>query len=204
MKVGLFKIFFSWLFVITMLSSVAQNQPVLDVFSATENNGIVYLNWRILAGGTCNGTNVLRSTDSLNFTEIGRIFGVCGDLSEPVSYSFIDEEPVANKRNYYRLELGLGNFSETIFTDVIDLEDQAYQVRPNPINTKAKIHFRNPKMQVQTIHIYAINGQLISSIATRDDFFEVNGQTLENGIYVFSIAPENGEGIIKGKMMVQH
>lgn len=186
------------------LLSAAQNQPELDVFSATENNGAVYLSWRILAGGTCNGTNVLRSTDSLNFTEIGRIFGVCGDLSEPVSYSFIDESPIPNKRNYYRLELGKGNFSETIYTDVIDLGEQVYQIRPNPVQSKAKIYFDNSDKQVQTLSIYGINGQLIYAASGSNEFFEVDVQALHNGMYIFSITPENGQSITKGKILVQH
>lgn len=197
-------ILFFFGFMLSVLSSTAQNQAVVDVFSATESNGVVYLNWRILAGGTCNGTNVLRSTDSLNYIEIGRIFGVCGDLSEPVSYSFIDEAPISNQRNYYRLELGPANFSETIYTDIIDLNEQAYQVRPNPIKTKAKIYFGNSNKQIQTLNIYNINGQKLTTATSRDDYFEVDVQTVENGMYIFSIVPEDGQSIIKGKMMVQH
>lgn len=204
MKFGFTKIIYIWIFMLTMLSAKAQDQPVLDVFFATENNGVVYLNWRILAGGTCNGTNVLRSSDSLNFTEIGRIFGVCGNLSKPESYSFIDESPVSNKRNYYRLELGPWNFSETIYTDIIDLNEQAYQIRPNPIQTKAKIYYRNTKKLKQTLSIYNIIGQKMVSLTSRDEYFEIDVRTLENGMYVFSIIPEDGQSIIKGKMIVQH
>ncbi len=84
----------------------AQHNPIPGNFSLFENNGKVYLNWSIVSGSTCNGIQIYRSTDSVMFTQVGNIPGICGSSSSAISYNFIDDNPVKNKVNYYRLELG--------------------------------------------------------------------------------------------------
>ena len=81
-------------------------QNALDRFTAQQVNNEVLLNWTIKSGFTCNGIEILSSSDSLNFTNIGKIEGICGAVDEPISYTFSHKAPAQNKINYYRLELG--------------------------------------------------------------------------------------------------
>ena len=92
----------------------AQDVPDIGYFNVSSGGGKVYLAWQLKAGGTCFGIQVHRSADGLNFEEIGGIEGVCGDLTNPESHSFTDDDPPVNQRVYYRLELGLGNFTEAL------------------------------------------------------------------------------------------
>jgi len=101
--------------------SVAQNHPILGKFSISENNGDVYLSWSIIAGSSCNGIQIYRSIDSINFSQIGDIPGVCGSVDFTQTYDFTDNNPVKNKVNYYRLELGNQDFSQIVSIEIIDI-----------------------------------------------------------------------------------
>ena len=88
----------------------AQRHPILGKFYLSENKGTVDLHWSIMEGSTCNGIQIYRSNDSIQFSKIGEISGVCGSISEEQSYTFSDVNPFRNQVNYYRLELGIHGF----------------------------------------------------------------------------------------------
>ena len=98
----------SIIFVLLVIAktSYAQFHPIVDRFDVFEASGKVYVSCVISSGSTCNGVDVLCSEDSTNFITVGQIGGVCGSSSEPIAYNFIDENPIRNKRIYYKLELG--------------------------------------------------------------------------------------------------
>src|SRR5437870_3891883 len=87
-------------------------QTLLPVFEAIQVENRVQLNFTISAGNTCNGIQIFRSPDAVNFIEIGDIQGVCGSSDRSESYFFIDQAPLKNKTNYYRLQLGTLGSSE--------------------------------------------------------------------------------------------
>ncbi|MGY8927636.1 MAG: hypothetical protein ACKVJC_10130, partial [Flavobacteriales bacterium] len=66
------------LFMFIGFSSLSQNEDVISHFSATEFNGKVLLTFAITQGNTCNGVVILHSTDSVNFTQVESIEGICG------------------------------------------------------------------------------------------------------------------------------
>ena len=180
----------------------AQHNPILDNFTVFENNGKVYLNWTIISGSTCNGIQIYRSTDSINYIQVGSIAGICGSSSTAVNYNFTDNNPEKNKINYYRLELGSNGSSEILSVEIIDIES-GYQIRPNPVIGKAKIYFdNNTKLQHQ-LFIYNLNGFQIFSSTTKEDFFELNTETFLTGIYLFTISTEGNFPKATGKLMVQ-
>lgn len=62
----------------------AQEHPYLSTFTVQEGFGTVELAWTMIAGSTCEGTSILRSTDGSDFHVIGRIEGLCGAVGEPI------------------------------------------------------------------------------------------------------------------------
>ena len=98
----------------------AQNEDVVLNFSATEFNGKVLLTWSVTQGNTCNGILILHGTDTLNYSQIGSIEGICGSTAEVIKYQFTDISPNVNQTNYYRLSLGGIGFSYPVIVDVID------------------------------------------------------------------------------------
>ena len=193
-----------WLLLLIAQFTVAQQNPILGHFSVFEGNGKVFMSWQIIAGSACNGIQIYRSTDSLHFIEIGDIPGICGNITTAQDYNFTDYEPEINKINYYRLQLGNNGFSEIIAVEIIRLEIGGYQIRPNPVSANAKIYFDNNKMTEHTFVLYNISGKIVSTITTKEDFFDLQASNLFSGLYFFSITNDNSIEKAKGKILIQH
>lgn len=177
--------------------------PILESFNALLNNEEVTLKWTIKSGSTCNGVRIHRSTDSINYSQIGLRAGVCGSSENPVSYSFIDESPAPNTFNYYKLELGLQGFSDPISIEYIQLNNDQYQVRPNPIKNKATIYFYNPSNLKNTFILYNISGNILlqyENITSEEINIDLANK-LGGGMYYFKIENEKGN-IIKGSVSI--
>ena len=154
-------------------SSSGQNNTILDSFTAIEIDGTVFLKWIISSGSTCNGINIFRSDDTVGFMQIGRIDGICGDPGSPQPYDFIDEHPLKNKVNYYRLELGTKGYSEIISIEIIDLEKNNYQVRPNPVSDQARIYFDLDENESYILTVYNIQGCMVDNRMVSHSSLEV-------------------------------
>jgi hypothetical protein len=201
------RILLSYFIVLTFLlalSSKAQGQDgtVQLEFSATEISGKIFLAWTMNFGQTCNGIDITRSTDNLNFSTIGDIQGVCGSPTDTVSYSFIDESPNPNQINYYRLTLGNLGPSQTLSVEIINLEGTGYQVRPNPIIEQGRIYFDNDRSEEHGLTLFSVNGLAIKELTTRSDFFEINTSDLPAGLYIFRIENNQGADKAAGKLLV--
>ncbi len=182
--------------------AVAQNAPELNRFNVSEYRGQVYLAWELAAGSTCNGIRVERSEDGESFTRIGNIYGVCGSFSEPVSYDFTDTKPIINKRSYYRLEMGKGFFSEIVSLEIINIQN-GYHIRPNPVSNNGKIYFSNESRFEHHIQIISPKGFVVHQASTNQDFFEINADSFQSGIYFFVISTANDPKKASGRVMVQ-
>ncbi|NPD47621.1 MULTISPECIES: T9SS type A sorting domain-containing protein [unclassified Lentimicrobium] len=188
---------------LTLISNILLAQRTeLDYFEATENQDEVLLKWAISKGSTCNGITITHSSDSLYFSPIGRIEGVCGDADTPQPYSFVDLNPLKNQKNYYKLELGTSSFSEVISITLVNKNEEGYQIRPQPIHSEANIYFDNPDFNTAQLHIYNFNGQLIYQSQSRENYFEINSAPWSSGLLFFSILLDDKE--IKGKLLIAH
>lgn len=182
----------------------AQSHPILGKFSISETEGRVFLSWSIIAGSTCNGIQIYRSTDSINFSQIGDIAGVCGSVDFEQPYDLTDNNPVKNKVNYYRLELGNQGFSQTVSIEIIDIESSGFQIRPHPANSEAVIYFDNNTKQEQQLTLYNMNGIAVFTAVTKEDFFQLNTSLLQSGLYLFIISVSGNLPTAQGKLLVQH
>jgi len=202
--------FASKIFVLLLLLSqptkiiIAQTHPILGKFYISENEGDVYLSWSIIAGSSCNGIQIYRSTDSINFSQIGEIAGVCGSVNFEQLYDFTDNNPVKNKANYYRLQLGNQGLSQIVSIEIIDIESSDYQIRPNPTNAETKIYFDNNNKREYELSVFKFNGIKILSATVKDDFFILNTSELQSGLYLFTISASGNLPTAKGKLLVQH
>ena len=181
----------------------AQQDSILGKFSLSESNGLVAISWQIVAGSTCNGIQIYRSTDAVNFTRIGYIPGICGSLDEPVNYSFTDTTPVRNAINYYYLEFGGVGASQVIGIEVIDKSQSGYQVRPNPIQNEGTIYFESQIGIDYLLRIYDAMGKEVYSAETTGDHFDIITSDFSPGQYVFIISTSGDAASFKGKFIVQ-
>ncbi len=182
----------------------AQGNPLLGKFSVSQYDGRVSLFWQIVEGSTCNGIQIYRSTDSIDFQRIGYIAGICGSLTEPVNYNFTDELPIENTINYYYLELGTVGTSDIISIDVFPATGGSYVIRPHPIVDQATIFFDAVGNDVNALRVYDFGGQEVYRSDTPNVFFEINTASLPSGLYPFTITSSGNNLHIKGTFLVQH
>lgn len=130
----------------------------LTAFSLDRN---VVIRWTMNAGSTCFGTGILRSSDNINFTEIGSIGGVCGSTEVPVSYTFVDSFSLVNQKAYYKLSLGLLGESLPVFITNIVLENNTAIAKPNPFSRLTTIQFSETIVDEANLIIYGIDGRKI-------------------------------------------
>ena len=196
------KLFGTILFVLSSFVTQAQNENVISGPTASELNGKVLLTWAIKQGFTCNGIQVLRSTDSVTFTQIGSINGVCGSTLEEVPYEYTDTDPVKNTVNYYRLHLGGVGFSKIVSVDVIDISDNSYLIRPNPISDSSELHFKNDASNLVDIRIFNEMGIKVKEVTTGDAMIYLSKSDFASGTYIFIVIDEARNTTVKGRFMV--
>jgi hypothetical protein len=195
--VGLFLLFFFGLKTIS-----AQEHPFLSNFSIMEIQGNVYLHWTINAGNTCNGISIQRSDDGVVFSEIYNIAGVCGNISSPQNFDYTDAAPILNRVSYYRLELGTEGTSSVRSIQIIAIEENGYQVRPNPFRTSAVIHFKNEQKVQQQLEIFNLSGAVLYKSETSADYLEIPADLLQSGMHIFRLTNSGSLESMKGKLIV--
>ncbi len=203
-KDGLFSILFCSLIFFSSSNVYAQRSLILDNFDARDYLGKVYLNWTISSGSTCNGIQIYRSIDKINYEKIGDIPGVCGNNSTAQAYSFIDENPIKNKFNYYFIQLGGNGNSEVLTVQIIDLKSNGYKVSPNPVVGESKIYFSNNKNSYFQLTLFNQFGVNVKIVETMSDYFELDSSLLPSGYYFFSIANGELEERTKGGLIIAH
>ena len=177
-------------------------ESILEKFSTQHISGKVFLTWTVKSGQTCNGIRIYRSDDSLSYTEIGDIQGVCGNLGFSVDYTFQDNNPVKNKINYYRLDLGGIELTYSISVEVIDVGQNDYYLKANPLVDQTKLYFRNPSQQTTVLTVISQNGKIIETKETTTDHFTLNSNDYLSGLYFFTLSNPNSDKNISGKFIV--
>ncbi|MBU2649391.1 MAG: T9SS type A sorting domain-containing protein [Bacteroidetes bacterium] len=173
----------------------------LSGFFAVQNDEGIFLRWTIQAGNTCDGTRIQRFKEGTGFENIGEIPGVCGSPDISVSYDFTDNEPLPNKTNIYRLEMGaLGN-SSPITIDYYILGETGYLLQPNPVYGRSVLTFENPQNENAVLLLFDVSGRRVLELETQDNQFILEREWLKNGFYLFNIFIE-GQSIVSGKVVV--
>jgi len=114
-------------------------------------------------------------------------------------YAVEFEAPIKNTLSYYRLELGISNFSKTISVSIVDKNEAGYQVRPNPIRDRGTIYFDNPGAESWEFSLFSVSGTLLYKSTTSADFVEVNVYDIPSGLVFFLLS--SSQKNIKGKII---
>jgi hypothetical protein len=170
--------------VLNAFSLLGQNADAsLDSYSVIEVDGIVYISCVISSGNTCNGINVLKSTDNELFEVIGNIPGVCGNSNNPIRYEFEDRAPQLNAINYYKIEFGGLGFSSVLNVNVRTFSENQIQVEPNPVQSSATVLFDNPNKEQVQIYFYGSTGKLLKKEIVNAEHLDFNTESWGKGIY---------------------
>ena len=178
-------------------------QDAILQFSVVQVENKVQLNFTLKAGYTCNGIGIYRSADSINFTLIGDIQGVCGSNDKNESYTFTDYAPLKNSKNFYRLEPGSLGTSGIAGVFFIDLSENDVLIYPNPVTSTSAIYTLNTSHEERTLEIFSREGKLIyRSDPSREGLFSLPTDDFIPGIYYFTISSA-GVDRFKGSFTVQ-
>lgn len=190
------------LFFISCSSAKAQLEGILLQFTPVQVENKVELSFTIKAGNTCNGIQIYRSADSLTFTEIGDIQGVCGSSDRNESYSFTDHSPAGNRFNYYRLQLGTLGYSDVASLFYIQPDGNNALLFPNPLTHETLITFLNTSREKCSLSVFNSDGKLIyQSDPVTENSFHLHKDDFSPGIYFYTILSD-GRRLFKGKFNV--
>ena len=193
----------AFIFIVTVNCFFSFAQEVnLASFFLIPNNKEVILNWTIDRGPTFNGISIFQSTDSINYTEIGNILGICGSSSTPISYNFTDNNPTLNQTNYYKIRLGYAQFSEVKAVYLKYTPPGKLIIKPNPSSDNVVIDFNNEDADNYELTITNSSGNrayVQNNIFS--DAIEFNTTNWSSGVYFITLV-ESGGKLFKGKMIV--
>ena len=161
----------------------------LQNFHLNLTHTIVTAKFTVAAGSSCNGYNVLHSTDSLNYTTIYNFPGICGNITKAEDFSFNHHSPTFNTNNFYKIELISleTSISQKIF--VAEPPKKNIIVYPNPItNYSDKINLRVAKANNTYLSGFLFNqdGKPVRKLdfTTVFDYSYFYLNELENGLFV--------------------
>lgn len=181
---------------------IAQNEDVVGYFNSAELNGKVLLTWNIKQGNTCNGVKIEHSIDSLNFTEVGSIEGVCGSASANTPYEFTHQTPVMNAVNYYRLWLGGIGYSWIISEKIIGINENGFTIAPHPITEASVLYLENSNNAEYTMTVYSLSGAKVHSSEINSNEINLGEIGFESGFHYFEIMNKGTSTTIRGKFLV--
>jgi hypothetical protein len=165
----------------------------------------IVLQWYIASQYNNDYFIIERSTDMLNFEEIGMVDGH-GTTSQLIRYTHIDYQPITGEA-YYRIKQvdfdGTSDYSQIISVKY-QAENQFMAVFPNPVNDNW-VNVRTEGLR-GNIHIQVMNasGQIISmeDFSVQSDFTKrLNISDLKNGLYYIRINDANHS--LQKKVLVQ-
>ncbi|MEZ4912313.1 MAG: T9SS type A sorting domain-containing protein [Saprospiraceae bacterium] len=170
----------------------AQYHPILDRFTLFEREGKVYLTWTITKGQTCIGTQIYRSTNDYDYELIHTIGGICGFNDRAQTFDFVDENPIKNTTNYYKLFLDSGITEPSLSAVVLDIGTGQGKVVPNPLYIDGKLYFENDNMDELSVKITTSQGQVLQTINTRSNSIDLRKTDFSyGGVYLYTIQISN-------------
>ncbi|MCX6274191.1 MAG: T9SS type A sorting domain-containing protein [Bacteroidetes bacterium] len=186
------KFFLSFtLFFTVTFHCFAQNENILIQFSAVQVENRVQLIFTIKAGNTCNGIQIYHSVDSVNFSEIGDIQGVCGSSDRNETYSFTDNSPAKNKINFYRLQLGTLGYTYITKLFFIQPDGNTALLFPNPVTSETIITFLNTAHDELRLTVFSYDGKMVyESSPSQGNSFRLVKENYSPGLYFYKIYHE--------------
>lgn len=176
------------LFTVITLPAFSQTpHAILRYFSADVVKGQVRLSWSISGGNTCSGIRIQRSVDGGSFENIGKIDGVCGSPDVDVPYVFSDKEPVSNKINTYRLELGTQGYSDVRSVEFVLLNDDGFHLRYDMQTRSAEVFLDNALNERVDYTLYTIAGREILDGFTNSNKITLNLRPFSGQIFLLGV-----------------
>ncbi len=178
--------------VLCCFNASAQDPSFVGTFTLTEiNSGGISVDWAIHSVNTCDGIDVERSTDSLNFTSVHHIEGICGSIDSPVAYNWFDADPPELTTVYYRLRLGFYGHSMVRSIFYGQLAESQQRIYPIPAREKVTVVLKVKPSSPIAVQLFDLIGQpvLVRNAASGPQV-ELDVSELPTGIYLYRAVAE--------------
>lgn len=181
----------AFVFCFALASNHVYTQVVLVNLHAYQLNEKIQLNWTLDAGGTCNGIQVYRSGNGVDFNMIGEIDGICGSVFEPQQFVFDDPSPLPFQTNYYKIITGDGQQSHIIWVDFAFVSSGYFYVE-NPVNSGSLLYLKQGEKF--KLAFYTKDGKKVLETQPASDIVYIGNfiSQLPKGILFLYIEAENG------------
>ena len=192
-------------FLFFLLSSHIFAQRILN-FKIFQVNQAVFLNFILSKGSSCNGFNVLHSTDSVNFKVIHEDPTICGTSNADEAKNWTHANPITNQLNYYKIQLNPGEMSPVNRIFVNQTNKPNIVLFPNPISTDIDlltIKILGTESLAFDGFIYNQFGNYVLKIENQSTISNstIKINELSNGLYLIKLT--DGDNLYSTKFIIQ-
>lgn len=171
----------------------AQEHPFLSEYALTELPDGILINWTIHGGSTCDGQEVQRSTDSLNFAAVHTIQGICGSPDASTPYTWFDPSPPELSTVFYKLKLGFDGYSSVKSVFFAQLNQSEQRFFPNPATSVATLVVDVKPNTALDLRVFDGSGKLVVSLTgVNGPTVDVPVQQLPVGLYTYRASTPSG------------
>lgn len=189
--------------VLSVAPAQAQEHPFLADFSAIVREDQVQLEWTMVAGTTCDGTQVERAVNGGDWQVVGGISGLCGDVNAPVAYDWTDDGPQELSTLAYRLKLGAQGYSSTQQVRFERLTLRDHLAFPSPADEQVVLLFREAGTAQGVLDVFDRTGRpVMAPLQVRGERAELDVRAWPAGIHHYRAT--YGGRVHAGRFTVQH
>ncbi len=148
-------------FLAVLALAQGDEHPFIKSFDLMVLDGRIHVAWTMQGGSTCDGSEVLRSTNGSDFTAVHRIDGICGDAQFDVPFSWMDAAPPEISTVYYRIKLGnegLSSIKSVAFTQLTTSDQRFF---PSPMRDEATLLLNVPSSAQVDLLIFDMSGRIV-------------------------------------------
>jgi len=188
-----------------LLSTHIFAQRILN-FKIFQVNQAVFLNFILSKGSSCNGFNVLHSSDSVNFKVIHEDPTICGTSNADEAKNWTHANPIINQLNYYKIQLNPGEMSPVNRIFVNQTNKPNIVLFPNPISTDhdfLNIKILGTESLAFDGFIYNQFGNYVLKIEKQSTLSNstIKINELSNGLYLITLT--DGYNLYSTKFIIQ-
>lgn len=168
---------------------------IINQFNGNYSDGFIHLGWSTYSEINVDHFDVERSTDGVNFRQIGKITSAGGQLSSIMNYNYMDIT-ADRGNNYYRLAIvdinGNYTYSKSIMLNVDVKGISVMIVYPNPFSRRVKIRVNCDKAEKVKVNVLNSNGALVSTMDAQTNVGDNNiditkVESLPGGVYFIEV-----------------
>jgi SdrD B-like domain/Secretion system C-terminal sorting domain len=168
---------------------------IINQFNGNYSDGFIQLGWSTYSEINVDHFDVERSTDGVNFRQIGKTTSAGGQLNSNMNYNYLDIT-ADRGNNYYRLAIvdinGNYTYSKSIMLNVDVKGISVMIVYPNPFSRRVKIRVNCDKAEKVKINVLNSNGVQVSTMDAQTNVGDNNiditkVESLPGGVYFIEV-----------------